>query len=114
VTSKGWRRAGGLRLVKCGGEAVLGLHSRQPSQRNALHRRHERPRRPYLAAQDEIATGFTARYGCDRLVYFEMLDSAEAAITREKQLKEWRRDWKIALIEATNPDWADLYAGIAS
>ncbi len=43
-----------------------------------------------------------------------MLDSAEAAITREKQLKEWRRDWKIALIEATNPDWADLYAGIAS
>ena len=58
--------------------------------------------------------GFTARYGCDRLVYFEMLDSAEAAMTREKQLKEWRRDWKIALIEATNPDWADLYAGIAS
>jgi putative endonuclease len=43
-----------------------------------------------------------------------MLDSAEAAITREKQLKEWRRDWKIALIEATNPDWADLDAGIAS
>ncbi len=58
--------------------------------------------------------GFTARYGCDRLVYFEMVDGAEAAIMRERQLKEWRRDWKIALIEATNPDWADLYAGIAS
>ena len=43
-----------------------------------------------------------------------MLDSAEAAITREKQLKEWRRNWKIALIEVANPDWADLYAGIAS
>jgi putative endonuclease len=58
--------------------------------------------------------GFTARYDCDRRVYFEMLDSAEAAITREKQLKEWRRGWKIALIEAANPDWADLYASIAS
>jgi putative endonuclease len=58
--------------------------------------------------------GFTARYGCERLVYFEMLDSPEAAIMREKQMKEWRRDWKIALIESTNPDWADLYAGIAS
>jgi len=57
---------------------------------------------------------FTARYGCDRRVYFEMLDSAEAVITREKQLKEWRRSWKIALIEAANPEWADLYASIAS
>jgi putative endonuclease len=57
---------------------------------------------------------FTARYGCDRLVYFEMHDNAEAAVTREKQMKEWRRDWKIALIEATNPEWADLYPGIAS
>jgi putative endonuclease len=57
---------------------------------------------------------FTARYGCDRLVYFEMHDSAEAAIGREKQMKEWRRDWKIALIEGANPDWTDLYVGIAS
>jgi len=47
------------------------------------------------------------------LVYFEMLDSAEAAITREKQMKEWRRAWKIALIEEANPDWLDLYASIA-
>jgi len=97
-------------LVKCGGEAVLRL----PSQRNALHRRHERPRRRIWQHKTKSLPGFTARYGCDRLVYFEMLDSAEAAITREKQLKEWRRDWKIALIEAANPDWADLYAGIAS
>ena len=56
---------------------------------------------------------FTARYGCDRLVYFEMLDSAEAAITREKQMKEWRRAWKIALIEEANPDWLDLYPSVA-
>lgn len=57
--------------------------------------------------------GFTARYGCDRLVYYEIHDSAEAAITREKQMKEWRRDWKIALIERDNPDWRDLYGDIA-
>ena len=114
MTSKGWRRAGGLRLVKCGGEAVLGLHL--ASRRNGTL---------YIGVTSDLVgriwqhktkslPGFTARYGCDRLVYFEMLDSAEAAITREKQLKEWRRDWKIALMEATNPDWADLYAGIAS
>jgi putative endonuclease len=58
--------------------------------------------------------GFAARYGCDRLVYFEMFDNAEAAVTREKQMKEWRRDWKIALVEEANPDWADLYPGISS
>jgi putative endonuclease len=58
--------------------------------------------------------GFATRYGCDRLVYFEMIDNAESAITREKQLKEWRREWKIDLIEDTNPDWTDLYPSIAS
>jgi putative endonuclease len=60
----------------------------------------------------KIAGGFTARYGCDRLVYFEVLDEAETAITREKQLKEWRRGWKVALIEQANKDWLDLYPGI--
>jgi putative endonuclease len=42
----------------------------------------------------KAAPGFPSRYGCDRLVYFEMTESAEAAITREKQLKEWRRAWR--------------------
>jgi putative endonuclease len=58
--------------------------------------------------------GFATRYGCDRLVYFEMIDAAESAIVREKQLKEWRRERKIDLIEGTNPDWTDLYSSIAS
>jgi putative endonuclease len=53
--------------------------------------------------------GFTARYGCDRLVWYEVHDNAEAAITREKRLKQWRRDWKVALIERDNPEWRDLY-----
>ncbi len=47
--------------------------------------------------------GFTARYGVDRLVWFETHDSAEAAMRREKQIKDWRRDWKINLIERDQP-----------
>src|SRR3984893_19575363 len=47
--------------------------------------------------------GFTARYGVDRLVWLESHDSAEAAMLREKQIKEWKRDWKLTLIERDNP-----------
>ena len=63
--------------------------------------------------KEKVTGGFTARYGCDQLVYFEVHDNAEAAITREKQLKEWRRAWKIELIETGNPEWLDLYLSIA-
>ena len=52
--------------------------------------------------------GFTAKYNCDRLVWFEGHLNVTAAIAREKQLKGWRRDKKIALIEKTNPAWGDL------
>ena len=52
--------------------------------------------------------GFAARYGVDNLVWFETHEAAEAAIRREKQIKEWRRAWKISLIEADNPHWIDL------
>jgi putative endonuclease len=51
--------------------------------------------------------GFTSRYDVGRLVYFEMADTMESAISREKQLKAWKRDWKIALIERDNPFWED-------
>lgn len=56
---------------------------------------------------------FTSRYGIDKLVWFEIPDDALTAIAREKELKKWRRDWKIRLIEAENPDWIDLYSGLA-
>jgi putative endonuclease len=52
--------------------------------------------------------GFTERYNCDRLVWFENYQDVRKAIAREKQLKGWRRSRKIALIEATNPAWVDL------
>ena len=57
------------------------------------------------------AGGFTARYNVTRLVYFEAFRTAEAAIGREKQIKAWRRDKKIALIEHQNPTWQDLAEG---
>jgi putative endonuclease len=52
--------------------------------------------------------GFTARYNCDRLVWFESHQDVQKAIAREKELKGWRRSKKIALIEAANPTWTDL------
>jgi putative endonuclease len=57
--------------------------------------------------------GLTKKYEVDKLVYFEQFDDAENAIGREKQLKKWNRAWKIRLIEEVNPNWDDLYSGIA-
>ncbi|MEH3103086.1 MAG: GIY-YIG nuclease family protein [Sphingomonas phyllosphaerae] len=54
--------------------------------------------------------GFTARYHVTRLVWYETADTMEAAIQREKQLKKWNCDWKLRLIEETNPQWLDLGA----
>ena len=56
--------------------------------------------------------GFTSRYDVSRLVWYEIYDDPIAAITREKEIKKWRRDWKISLIELDNPDWTDLYVRI--
>ncbi len=58
--------------------------------------------------KEKINSGFTAKYGCDKLVWYETHDSRESAFTRERQLKEWRRSWKLMLIEAENPIWSDL------
>jgi putative endonuclease len=61
----------------------------------------------------KLVEGFTAKYGVVRLVYFEQFDDPENAIKREKRLKKWNRAWKIRLIEEHNPNWDDLYPGIA-
>ena len=63
--------------------------------------------------REGLADGFTKKHHIKRLVYFEQHETALAAIAREKTLKRWPRDWKIALIEKTNPRWDDLYDGIA-
>jgi putative endonuclease len=56
-----------------------------------------------------VVEGFTDRYRVHHLVWFESTPSIEAAIRREKQIKNWRREWKIALIEKENSQWSDLY-----
>lgn len=53
--------------------------------------------------------GFTRRYGCRLLAWFEAHDGLEIALAREKQIKRWRREWKLRLIEERNPEWRDLY-----
>jgi putative endonuclease len=62
----------------------------------------------------DAVRGFTSRYGVHLLVWFESCDDVTNAIEREKVLKKWRREWKINLIERSNPEWVNLYAGIAS
>ena len=57
--------------------------------------------------------GFTSRYNVTRLVWFECYDDPTNAIAREKDIKKWRRDWKIRLIEEENLDWSDLYSSIS-
>jgi len=62
--------------------------------------------------REGLIKGFTSRYGIYQLVHYEMADTMEAAITREKQLKKWNRDWKLRLIEESNLDWVDLAIGL--
>jgi putative endonuclease len=61
------------------------------------------------AHRNSLIDGFTKTHNIRKLVYWEQLDSAELAITREKKMKKWLRKWKIELIEQFNPDWRDLY-----
>ncbi|HEY4131371.1 MAG TPA: GIY-YIG nuclease family protein [Gemmatimonadaceae bacterium] len=61
-----------------------------------------------VAHRTGVGSKFVARYRIERLVYYEMTDDAYAAVTRERQIKSWRREKKIALIERFNPDWRDL------
>lgn len=62
--------------------------------------------------KSKVVPGFTAQYNVTRLVWYEIYDDPITAISREKELKKWRRDWKIRLIEEDNPDWSDLYTSI--
>jgi putative endonuclease len=62
--------------------------------------------------KNDFADGFTKRYGVHSLVWYEMHETMESAIRREKAIKQWRRAWKVALIEAANPGWTDLYRSL--
>ena len=62
--------------------------------------------------KNKLSPGFTSRHDVRRLVWFEVYDDPINAIEREKEIKKWRRQWKIDLIEKENPDWKDLYPEI--
>jgi putative endonuclease len=62
--------------------------------------------------KNDLVEGFTKKYGVHRLVYYEMHETMESALRREKQLKKWNRAWKLDLIEKQNPNWRDLWEGI--
>jgi putative endonuclease len=59
--------------------------------------------------KNDFVKGFTRKYGVHTLVHFEQCDSFESALQREKQIKEWKRKWKLELIEKENPGWNDLF-----
>jgi len=62
--------------------------------------------------KEGLADGFTKKYGVKMLVWYELHEDMEGAIVREKAIKEWKRVWKLELVEKTNPEWDDLYGGI--
>ena len=59
--------------------------------------------------KNNMVEGFTKRYNVHKLVWYELHESMESALTREKRLKNWKRKWKLELIEKSNPKWLDLY-----
>ncbi len=59
--------------------------------------------------KNNLVEGFTQKYNIHRLVWYEIHETAETAISREKQIKAWKRQWKLRLIEENNPEWNDLY-----
>jgi len=64
--------------------------------------------------REGLVDGFTKEYGVKNLVWYEQHADIYAAITREKQIKEWRRDWKVNLIQKANPSWRDLFVDICA
>jgi len=72
----------------------------------------ELPRR-VCEHRNSVVPGFTRKYECHLLVWYEVHDNREAARLRERQMKEWKRAWKLREIEGFNPEWADLYDRIA-
>ena len=64
--------------------------------------------------KNDIAEGFTQKYSVHNLVYFEAYNDIRSAITREKRMKKWKRQWKMELIEKSNPEWEDLFDSLST
>lgn len=89
-------------------DVFLHLHPGQSAQRHALHRLDRRLLRRVVEHQEKLRRGFTARHGVARLVWFELHGTRDEAFRRERQIKEWKRVWKLDLSERKNPGWDDL------
>jgi putative membrane protein len=100
----GWYWTNWLLHLKLGMFVVVALMSIKPT---LMYRRWRRELQATGAFE-----GFTSRYAVHSLVWFDSTPSIEGAIQREKQMKNWKREWKVALIEKANPDWLDLYETI--
>jgi putative endonuclease len=111
-----------LRLLKCSSHNVIPALSRNPffmktyfayilaSKKNGtlyIGMTNDLVRRVY-EHKSGLIEGFTKKYSIDKLVYYESTTNVNEAILREKRLKKWKRQWKIELIEKSNPDWRDL------
>ena len=64
--------------------------------------------------KNNLVAGFTQKYAVHNLVYYEVYQRVQNAITREKRIKKWKRQWKIELIEKSNPNWQDLYDSLSA
>ena len=93
---------------------LLRLSACLGTQRDPLHGRDQQSGSRVWEHKQKVVPGFTKTHSVDRLVWFEVHNSIEAAITRETQIKRWKRDWKLDLFRETNPRWDDLYPAIAS
>jgi len=62
--------------------------------------------------KNKISVGFSSKYELDKLVYYELHEDIKNAILREKQIKKWRREWKLNLINQQNPHWVDLWGQV--
>jgi putative endonuclease len=89
------------------------VHHDKPASRDAVHGRHGNLPRRAFEHREGLLKGFSAKYGGKILVWYEVHETMIEAITREKQIKAGSRAKKLALIEALNPEWKDLYETLA-
>ncbi len=64
--------------------------------------------------KNDVTEGFTQKYNVHSLVYYEVFNRIQDAITREKRMKKWKRQWKMELIERSNPEWEDLFDSLST
>jgi len=94
-------------------EHIYYIYMMQSSSRRALYiGMTNNLRKRVWEHKNHVVPGFTEKHKVSLLVWYESHESMENAITREKQLKKWNRDWKLNLIESDNPEWVDLAGGL--